>query len=84
MLDGFPLYCVEKLKFKKPSGLEELTPHDRELCRFLSSLRVVFNTAQLIKYEYNAKALKGYIGITPCLDLVFSCILVLFLPQCCC
>ena len=32
LLDGFPLYWVEKLKFKKPRGLEELTPLDRELC----------------------------------------------------
>jgi len=28
LLDGFPLYWVEKLKFKKPRGLEELTPPD--------------------------------------------------------
>jgi len=32
LLDGFPLYWVKKLEFKKPRTLEELTPHDRELC----------------------------------------------------
>jgi len=31
-LDGFPLYWVRKLEFKKPRTLEELTPHDREFC----------------------------------------------------
>jgi len=48
--------------FKKPRGLEELTPPDRELCQVLASLGVVFNTAQLIKYDYSSSDLKGYIG----------------------
>ena len=53
---------------------------DRELCQLLSSLGVVFNTTQLIKHEFNAKDLKGYIGISFCLYLVFTCTLV----SCCC
>ena len=65
LLDGFPLYWVEKLKFKKPMGLEELTPPNRKLCQLLASLGAVFNTTQLIKYEYSALDLKGYIGIDP-------------------
>jgi len=62
LLDDFPLYWVKKLEFKKPRTLEELTPHDRELCQVLASLGVVFNTAQLIKYEFSPYDLKGYIG----------------------
>ena len=76
LLDGFPLYWVGKLKFKKPRGLEELTPPNRELCQLLSSLGVVFNTTQLIKLEFNPKNLKGYIGITFCLYLAFICALI--------
>jgi len=63
LLDGFPLYWMGKLKFKKPRGLKELTPPDRELCQVLASLGTVFNTAQLIKYEYSSSNLNGYIGI---------------------
>jgi len=74
LLDGFPLYWVGKLKFKKARGLEDLTPPDRELCQLLSSLRVVFNTAQLIKHEFSPKNLKGYIGIGFCPFLVFACL----------
>jgi len=36
---------VEKLKFKKPRGLEELSPPDGELCQVLASLGAVFNIA---------------------------------------
>ena len=32
LLDGFPLYWVGELKFKRPRGLEDLIPPDRELC----------------------------------------------------
>jgi len=32
LLDGFPLYWVKKLEFKKSRTLEELIPHDRDLC----------------------------------------------------
>ena len=74
LLDGFPLYWVEKMKFKKPRGLEELTPPNRELCQLLASLGAVFNTAQLIKHEYNASGLKGYIGIDPYPLPDFTCV----------
>jgi len=77
LLDGFPLYWVKKLKFKKPRGVEKLTPFDRKLCQLLSSLRVVFNTAQLIKHEYSAIDLKGYISICPCLSSVLLAFLLL-------
>jgi len=62
LLDGFPLYWVEKPGLKKPRSLEDLAPQDREVCEFFSNLGVVFSTVELIKLEYNPKALKGYIG----------------------
>jgi len=75
LLDGFPLYWVGKLKLKKPKGLEELPPLDHELCQVLASLGAVFNTAQLIKHEYDVEALKGYIGTSlpsPCFALAYT------------
>jgi len=62
LLDGFPLYWVKKLQFKKPRTFDELTPHDCELYQVFASLGAVFNTAQLIKYEFSPSDLKGYIG----------------------
>ena len=38
LLDGFPLYSVEKPGLKKPKSLEDLSPPDCEVCGFLSSL----------------------------------------------
>jgi len=51
LLDGFPLYWVEKPGLKKPRSLEDLSLPDREVCGFLSSLGVAFNNANLIKNE---------------------------------
>jgi len=65
LLDGFSLYWVEKLRIKKPRSLDDLAPPNREVCQLLSSLGVVFNTAELIKLEFYAKALKSYIGTFP-------------------
>jgi len=63
---------VRKLEFKKLRTLEELTPHDHELCQVLASLGAVFNTVQLIKHEYDVEALKGYIGT----DFPLSCLVM--------
>jgi len=78
---------VGQLKLKKPKTLEELTPPDRKLCQVLVSLRVVFNTAQLIKHEFNSSNLKGYIDT--CFDsfstlmcmpvITFLCLRILWL-----
>ena len=57
LLYGLPLYWVEK-----PRSLEDLTPSDRETCRLLSSLGMVFDTAELIELEFCAKVLKRYVG----------------------
>jgi len=82
LLGGFPLYWVSKLEFKKPRTLEELTPHDREFCQVFASLGAVFNTIQLIKHEYDAEALKGYIGIVfalSCLVMPVTILLCLYI-----
>jgi len=65
LLDGFPLYWVEKPGLKKPRCLEDLAPQDREVCEFFSNLGAAFSIVELIKQEYNSKALKGYIGTLP-------------------
>jgi len=62
LLDGFPLYWVEKPGLKKPRSLEDLTPPDREMCQLFSGLEAVFDTVKLIKLEFCAKTLKSYIG----------------------
>ncbi|KAK7332477.1 hypothetical protein VNO80_29229 [Phaseolus coccineus] len=83
MLDGFPLYWVGELKFKKPRKLEELTAPDRELCQTISSWGVVFDSTQLIRHEFDAETLSVYLGIPtssciylfarliPCLSHIF-------------
>ena len=75
-MDGFPLYWVQKLGLKKPRCLEDLTPPDREVCEFLSSLGVVFSTAELIKLEYIPKVLKAYIRTCFPLFLLMCCSLL--------
>jgi len=62
-LDRFPLYWVGKLKLKKTKTLDELSSADCGVCQVLASLGVIFNTAELIKSEYNPIGLAGYIGI---------------------
>jgi len=62
-LDSFPLYWVEKLKFKKAKTLDELSSIDREVCQALASLGVVFNTAELIKHGPDPTALSNHLGI---------------------
>lgn len=88
-LDGFPLYWVGELKLKKAKTLDELSSADRKVCQVLASLGdmnplgVVFNTAELIKHEYDSAALTRCIGmgIIPSLPssssnsvYVFSCL----------
>ena len=53
-LDDFPLYWVGELKLKKAKTLDELSSADREVCQVLASLGLVFNTAELIKNEYES------------------------------
>ena len=43
LLDGFPLYWVEKPGLKRPRSLKDLTPPNREMCKLLSGLGVVFD-----------------------------------------
>ena len=77
LLDGFPLYWSRKPELKKARVLEDLPPREREVCDFLSNLRVVFSSFELIKHEYNPTSLKAYIG-TPFPPTPAS----VFLPVC--
>jgi len=65
LLEGFPLYWVPKVEFKKSRGLEAMAPYERELCSLLSSLGAKFGSSTLIKHEFDADMLKKYIGLHP-------------------
>jgi len=62
-LDGFPLYWVEELKFRKAKTLDELSLGSREICKVLASLGMIFNTVDLIKHGRDPAALANYLGI---------------------
>ncbi|XP_068486887.1 uncharacterized protein [Phaseolus vulgaris] len=62
LLEGFPLYWVPGVEFKKPQGLEAMAPYERELCRLL--LGAKYNSALLIKHEFDVVSLKKYIDMT--------------------
>jgi len=62
-LYGFPLYYVEKLKFKKAKTLDELSSADREVCQVLAILGMVFKTVELIKRGSDPTTLSNYLGI---------------------
>jgi len=61
-LDGFPLYWTEHPKLLRAKALDELSPADREVCKALAGLGIVFDTLKLIVSEYNAHALTTYFG----------------------
>ena len=63
LLEGFPLYWVPKVEFKKPRGLDAMAPYERELCDLLPSLGAKFGSSTLIKHEFEAEMLKKYIGL---------------------
>ena len=62
-MDGFPLYWAEKPNLQKPRFLENLPSQEQEVCNLFSDLQASFNTVELLKLEFNPKALKGYTGI---------------------
>ena len=61
-LDGFPLYWTEHPNLLRAKALDELSPADREVCKALAGLGIVFDTLKLIASEYNAHALTTYFG----------------------
>jgi len=63
-LEGFPLYWSEKPLSTKPKALGELAFADREVCKALAGLGVVFDTAKLITNEFKAHGLSTYFGIS--------------------
>jgi len=77
VLDDFPLYSTEHPKLLKAKALDELSPVDREVCKALAGLGIVFDTLKLIACEYNAHALTTYFGReTPLLLSSVICILL--------
>jgi len=80
-LDGFPLYWTEHPKLLRAKALDELSPADREVCKALVGLGIVFDTLKLIASEYNAHTLTTYFGReTPPLSSLDICTL---LPNVC-
>jgi len=79
-LDSSPLYWVGELKLRKAKTLDELNSADREVCHVLASLGVVFNTAELIKHEYEPVSLSRCIGMGVIPSLLTS---TLYLSLCC-
>ena len=65
VLEGFPLYWTDKPITMKALALDELAPADRDVCKALAGLGVVFDTAKLIANEFNAHGLSTYFGICP-------------------
>ena len=60
LLEGYPLYWVPQVQFKKPKDLETMAPYERELCGLL--LGAKYDSARLIKDEFDVVSLKKYIG----------------------
>jgi len=56
-VDGFPLYWTKEPRFQGVQCLEDLPPSDQEVCKFLSSLKVVFDTTFLLSNEFTPGAL---------------------------
>ena len=61
-LEGFPLYWTDKLITIKALALDQLAPADRDVCKALAGLGVVFDTSKLIANEFNAHGLSTYFG----------------------
>ena len=75
---GFPLYWTEHPKLLRAKALDELSPADREVCKALAGLGIVFDTLKLIASEYNAHSLTTYFGReTPLLLSFVICTLLL-------
>ena len=82
LLEGFPLYWVPGVEFKKPRGLEVMAPYERELCGLF--LGAKYSSALLIKHEFDVLALKKYIGsssFTSWDTCTFPCILAYILTH---
>ena len=60
LLGGYPLYWVPRVEFKKPWDLEAMAPHERELCGLF--LGAKYNSALLIKHDFDVLALKIYMS----------------------
>ena len=50
-----PFYSTQKPSFQCARSLESMPQRDQELCLFLSSLKVVFDTTTLISQEFSQR-----------------------------
>ena len=48
LLDGFPLYWSPNPYYQSSRRLEDLSPRERGICKFLEDLKVVFRTSTLL------------------------------------
>jgi len=71
LIDGFPLYWVNKGKkeasFRKARGLEKMWELDRDLCNFwkgVASSNVTLSTSSIITYEFLEGQLDVHIGLS--------------------
>ena len=77
LLDEFPLYWTPEPKFQSARHLEDLSPKDQGICKFLTSLKVVFDTSFLLTKEYIPSVLKAYTGTPHSLPLAKITLLLL-------
>jgi len=77
LLDGFPLYWIEKPNLQRVRRPEDLSALERGVYELLSGFAVPLSTLELLKHEYSPEDLESYIGI-PSFYFGFSCIIVLF------
>ena len=96
LLDGFPLYWVNKGKkessFRKARGPEKMGALDKDLCNFWkggASCNVVLPTSSIISYEFHESQLDVHIGLSLsflnlhlCHATFVSCVILAF-PMCC-
>jgi len=69
LLDGFPLYWVNKGKkeasFRRARGLEKMGELDKDLCKFwkgVASSNVTLATSSIITFEFDEGQLDAHIG----------------------
>ena len=82
LLDGFPLYWIEKPNLQRVRRLEDLSTLERGVCELLSEFTAPLSTLELLKREYSLEDLESYIGIPSLSCFLFcyglACILLLF------
>jgi len=81
LLEGFPLYWTQNPNLVGARQLGDLESQEREHCLLLEQLKTIFETKQVLSYEYQPANLKLYIGLYS--DNWFFCLFVIVLPNSC-